>query len=157
MTWAKYGVEFCDELADLGLSDAAARTHFEAIGYIYRTENTDLRIPARSLRRFAGSPDFEAAAKELTAEGCWRDDGDAYVIVHHADVVRQSLAAQRDRREQEKIRQRRKRAKDQADKPDSVTVNVTRDVRATQTDRHTSLGRRRSPGETAHERDGFSA
>jgi hypothetical protein len=139
MTWAKYGVEFFDELADLDLSDAAVRTHAEAVHYAYRTENADLRIPVRSLRRFAGSSEREVAAKELVAAGLWRCEGDAYVIVHHADVIRQSIAAQQKHRETEKARLRRKRAKDGADVSADVGTNVGANVRATQTDRQTPV------------------
>jgi hypothetical protein len=65
MTWAKYGSEYSDEIANAGLTDAAYRTHTEAIGWLYRIEDLKLRIPKHLLRRFAGSADYDTAVKEL--------------------------------------------------------------------------------------------
>lgn len=134
VTWNKHGTEFYDECADAGLSDAAFRTHVEAIGWIYRVERPDMRIPKHLLRRFAGSDQWEIAAKDLAEVGFWQDDGDAYVIVHHRDVVRESIAAQVKHREQARIRQQRKRKRDARVTRD-VDRDVTRDVSETQTDR----------------------
>lgn len=102
MTWSKYGSEFWDDLADAGLSDAAARTHAEGIGWLYRIERTDLRIPKQLVRRFAGSTRWAEAAQELVVTGLWVDTGDAYSVVHHADVIRASIGAQRRKRERDK-------------------------------------------------------
>lgn len=102
MTWSKYGAEFWDDLANVGLSDAAARTHAEGIGWIYRVERTDLCIPKHLVRRFAGSTEWEVAVVDLVAAGLWQDCGDAYVVVHHGDVIRASIAAQRKKRERDK-------------------------------------------------------
>jgi len=113
-----------------GLSDAAARTHFEALLYLYEIESTDLRLPSRIVPTFAGSADYEVGVRELVEVGYWRQDGDGYEVLHHSDVYRQSLAAQLSHREAEKQRQRRKRAKRRSD----VGANVGADVRATQTD-----------------------
>src|SRR5918998_2982553 len=74
MTWCKFGTEFFDDLANAGLSDAAVRTHAEAISWIYRVEQTDLRIPKHLVRRFAGSEAWEVAVKDLVAAEFWRDD-----------------------------------------------------------------------------------
>ncbi len=38
MTWAKFGTEFPDECAHQGMSDAAYRTHSEALIYLHRVE-----------------------------------------------------------------------------------------------------------------------
>ena len=135
MTWAKYGVEFFDQCADFGLSDAAVRTHTEALHYLYRLELMEMRIAKHLVRRFAGSADWEQATKDLVAIGFWRDDGDAYVVEHHGDVFRQSLFAQLKHRGDERNRQRRKRAKDERDVGPNVGANVT----PTQTDRHTDI------------------
>jgi hypothetical protein len=152
MTWAKYGVEFFDQCAEAGLSDAAVRTHVEALHYLYRLEAMDMRLVKHLVRRFAGSADWEQATKELVAAEFWHDVGDAYVVVHHEDVFRQSLAAQLKKREVEKERQRRNRAKDSAARPDesargpdepavggpvgtNVGDGVGTNVRPTQTDR----------------------
>ncbi|MGH3482282.1 MAG: hypothetical protein ACRDPQ_03520 [Nocardioidaceae bacterium] len=126
MTYSKLGSEFFDECADAGLSDAAVRTHAEAVTWIYRIERTDMRIKKHLVRRFAGSEGAEVAVKDLVAAGFWRDDGDAWVLEHHRDVVAQSLAAQVKHRHQERERMRRKRAKKRAD--------VGTNVGATQTD-----------------------
>ncbi|TDW87270.1 hypothetical protein EV137_5343 [Kribbella pratensis] len=143
MTWAKYGVEFFDQCADFGLSDAAVRTHTEALHYLYRLEEMEMRIAKHLLRRFAGSADWEQAAKDLVAHGFWRDEGDAYVVEHHGDVFRSSLATQLKHRDTERERQRRKRAKDERDvatnNGPNVATNDQPNVRPTQTDRHTDL------------------
>lgn len=102
MTWAKYGAEFWDDCANAELSDAAARTHAEAIGWVSRIERTDLHIPKHLMRRFAGSPQWDVGVHDLVAAGFWQDSGDAYVVVHHADVIRASIAAQRRKRERDK-------------------------------------------------------
>lgn len=135
MTWAKFGVEFFDQLADAGLSDAAVRTHTEALHYLYRLEDMDMRIAKHLVRRFAGSAEWEQATKDLVAAKLWRDDGDAFVVEHHAEVFRSSLAVQLKHRDTERERQRRKRARDGAD----VGPNVGSNVGATQTDRHTDI------------------
>jgi hypothetical protein len=44
VTWVKLGDEFFDDCADAGLSDAAVRTHAEAIGFLYRLESKGLEI-----------------------------------------------------------------------------------------------------------------
>jgi hypothetical protein len=143
MTWAKYGVEFFDQCADFGLTDAAVRTHTEALHYLYRLEDMEMRIAKHLLRRFAGSPDWEQAAKDLVACGFWRDEGDAYVVEHHGDVFRQSLFVQLKHRGDERERQRRKRAKEERDvatnNHPNVGPNDHPNVTPTQTDRHTDL------------------
>ncbi len=131
MTWAKFGVEFRCQLLMADLSDAAARTHFEALMWLYEIESGDVRIPRRLVRNVCGSAAPETGARELVAAGFWREDGDAYVVEHHADVYRASLAAQLLHRETEKDRQRRKRRSD-------VGTNVGANVRATQTDKQTA-------------------
>jgi uncharacterized protein YdaU (DUF1376 family) len=139
MTWAKYGVEYFDQCAEFGLSDAAVRTHSEALHYLYRLEDMEMRLAKHLLRRFAGSADWEQAAKDLVAHGFWRDEGDAYVVEHHGDVFRSSLAAQLKHRGDERERQRRKRAKDERDVATNNGPNVGTNVTPTQTDRHTDL------------------
>lgn len=136
MTWAKYGAEFWDDCANAGLSDAAARTHAEAIGWLYRIERTDLRIPTQLVRRFAGSPDWETAVKDLVAVRFWRDNGDAYVVEHHAEVILASIAAQRRKRDRDKRSQRAHRQRntdtdvsgDVSDYADRQTVKTSQDV-----------------------------
>ena len=139
MTWCKFGTEFFDDLANAGLSDAAVRTHAEAISWIYRVEQTDLRIPKHLVRRFAGSEAWEVAVKDLVAAEFWRDDGDGYVVIHHADVIRASIYAQRKKRERDKRSQQAHR--DRAAKPD-VSADADANVSAyadSQTDKQAAM------------------
>ena len=127
MTWQKLGMEFWDECADAALSDAAVRTHGEAIGYVYSQENFDMTVKKSTMRRWAGSDQAEQAAAELVAKGFWTDGKTEWTVVHHANVVRQSLTAQAKKREDDRDRQRKKRS--------NVGTDVGSDVHATQTDR----------------------
>jgi len=150
MTWSKYGSEYSDELANSGVSDAAYRTHTEAIGWLYRVEDLKLRIPKHLVRRFAGSEEHEAAAKELADLGIWRDHGDTWEIIHHAEVIRSSVQAQRQKRDRDKRAQsaRRKRVSGAAE-AGPVSGDVSADVAtasaddsaATQTVRQTAIHR----------------
>ncbi|HLM22218.1 MAG TPA: hypothetical protein VK390_11930 [Propionibacteriaceae bacterium] len=129
MTWTKLGTEFFDDCAEAVLSDAAVRTHAEAIGYLYGQENFDLTLKKSTMRRWAGSDCPEEAALELVAAGMWTDGKAEWTVVHHADVIRQSLTAQLKKREDDKARARKKRG--------YVGSDVGSDVHATQTDRQT--------------------
>ena len=131
MTWTKLGSEYSDEIAAAGLSDSAYRTHTEAIGWCYHLEDTKLRIPKHLVRRFAGSDCYETAAKELAEAGYWRDLGDAWEIRHHADVIRQSIQAQRQKRDRDKRAQQARRNRASASPgPRSVSGGVSADVSA---------------------------
>ena len=77
MTWTKLGDEFSDEARDL--NDAEHRTHIDALGWSNR-RGLDLLIPKRDLRRFANSPDAEAAVVGLIAKGWWTDRGDCWYV-----------------------------------------------------------------------------
>jgi len=141
VTWAKFGDQYSDDIAKAGLSDAAYRTHTEAIGWLYRVEDTGLRIPKTIVRRFAGSDGYETAIRELLLAGFWREDGREYVVEHHAEVIRQSLAAQLLKRETERNRLRRKRRAPGPESPDvsaNVGTNADANVRPTQPTIHTS-------------------
>lgn len=148
MTWAKFGAEYSDEIAHAGLSDAAYRTHTEAIGYVYRVEDLRLRIPKNLIRRFAGSEGYDLAVKELGEAGFWRDHGEYWEIVHHADVIRGGIIAQQQKRARDKNaqRSRRQRLAETSD-PAGVSGDVSADVSAesaaesaqTQTDRQTAF------------------
>lgn len=148
MTWAKTGVEFPDQCADANLSDAAYRTHHEVISYLYRIDREDvgdLAIPRSMVRRIAGSDDHERAVKELVACGFWHDAGDRYRLVHHGDIVKQSLMAQRLKRQRDKAaqqtwRERNKKAA-QSDVSDDVIADPPSDV-SDYTDRQPSNHRR---------------
>jgi hypothetical protein len=126
MTWAKYGAEYNDELANAGVSDAAYRTHSEGIAWLYLIEASRLRIPKNLVRRFAGSPDYELAIKELVDIGYWRDRNDAWEIIHHAGVIRQSIEAQKQLRERNKRAQKAHRTR--TAKPPPVSGDVSADI-----------------------------
>ena len=134
MTWAKFGTEFFEELMLAGVSDAAARTHAEAIAWVYRTgelaEQVTMAVPKRLLPKIAGTAEPDLAAEELRDAGLWREAGGCWVIVHHADVVRQSIAAQRAKRERDRKAQNRHRTRAGVSADVSAPVN--------QTDRQTS-------------------
>jgi hypothetical protein len=122
VTWSKFGAEFNSECALAGLSDAAYRTHCEAIGWLYEVEDLTCRIPKRLLRRFASSNDTDAAIEQLTAIGFWKDAGAVWIVLHHAAVIRQSIAAQQDKRSRDAKAQHRHRGK--------VSADVSADVSA---------------------------
>lgn len=136
MTWAKYGTEFYDQLAESSirddLNDAAQLTHTQAIHHIYSTERMDLTFKKRNLLRFASSPMAEEAAAELVRVGLWKDHGDTYEVVHHADVIRQSLAAQQKKRANDKRRQRDNRAQAKGNVRADIANDVANGVAATQ-------------------------
>jgi hypothetical protein len=135
VTWAKFGTEFRAQMIMAGLPDAAVRTHYDALVWLYEIESADMRIPKPALRMVTGTADPDRAAGDLGAVGFWRDDGDSWTVLHHADVFRQSLAAQLAHREKEKFRQRRKRGSGANSVGANVGANVRANVRATQTDR----------------------
>ena len=102
MTWTKTGSEFPDDAYNVELSDAAYRTHHEAITYLYKIERTDCFIRTDEVRRFAGSPHAEMAVTELVNLGWWRIQGQGYEVAHHADVIRRSIVAQQKKLERDK-------------------------------------------------------
>jgi hypothetical protein len=129
VTWAKFGAEYADELANAQVSDAGFRLHTEGLMFLYRVEAPRMRIPKTVVRRFAGSPDYETAIKELLALGLWKDRGDAWEVVHSAEVVRQSLAAQRGKRDRDKAAQREHRKREKAARKDrGVSADVGAEV-----------------------------
>lgn len=146
MTWTKLGTEFFDQLVDMDfpddLDDACQLTHAQAIHYCYSVENMNLRFKKSTLPRFASSSRAELAAHALVKAGAWADHGKDYELIHHADVIRQSIAVQQRKRTTEKERMRRRR---QGDPTTDVVPNVGSNVGAnvgydgapTQTDRQT--------------------
>lgn len=121
MTWTKLGTEFFDQLVDADFSadldDACQLTHAQAIHYLYSVESYALTFKKKILRRFATSARAEIAAVELVRCGVWEDAGDSYKVVHHENVIRQSLAAQSKKLEGDRARQARKRARDREGVP----------------------------------------
>jgi hypothetical protein len=106
--WAKFGTEYRGQLMKAGLSDAAARTHTDALMWLYEIESPNLLIPKHLLKTITLA-DCELAAKELVTARFWRDRPDAWEVLHHADVYRSSRAAQAKHRAEERDRQRAKR------------------------------------------------
>ncbi|MCW2736103.1 hypothetical protein [Nocardioides sp.] len=121
MTWTKTGDEFADDCANVDLSDAAYRTHHEAISWLYRVERIDCRVPTRLVPRFAGSPHVELAIQELVNHGWWRINQQDYEIVHHSDVIRSSIVAQQNNRAKNKRNQAAYRARAKPSVSDDVT------------------------------------
>ncbi|MGX6397562.1 hypothetical protein [Rothia kristinae] len=116
MTWAKYGAEFYAQMLDADfrsdLDDACQLTHGQVIHYLYMVESETMTIRKRVLPRVASSPKAMEAADELVRHGFWEDNGTSFTVVHHADVIRRSLADQARIREGNKVRQARRRAKE---------------------------------------------
>jgi hypothetical protein len=111
MAWADYGTEFSGECVAAALSDAAYRTHREAIDWLYLAEQPSCRIPKNIVLHLPGNSRRRAVA-ELLAAGFWKDHGDCFEVVHHAEVIRDSLirqagARERNRRSQAALRARR--------------------------------------------------
>lgn len=133
MTWTKFGDEFFDDCANAELSDAAVRTHGEAIGWLYRIESDDLVLKRPMLRRFAGTARSGDAMTELVTAGFWTACAEGWRLAHHANVVRQSLAAQQKKRTRDLSAQHAKR---QRDRVEVVSADVSADVSG-DTDRQT--------------------
>ena len=166
MTWTKFGTEFRDECAEAALSDAAFRTHVEAIMYLFGIESMDMRIQRRLVRKWAGSDHYQAAVDELVARGFWIVDGDDWRVVHHEDVFRQSLGYQLRERDRAKKAMGKKRAAGaEADQPaasvtpsvtPSVTQSVTRNEMRTQSVSQTYRQSSTEEGEVQDERTDFT-
>lgn len=77
MTWSKFGEEFGD--AARGLSDAAFRTHVEAIMWSNR-RLLDLVITPTDVRRFAETLHPEKAVDELVDTGWWQKTPEGWFI-----------------------------------------------------------------------------
>lgn len=86
MTWTKLSDDYSDDT--WRLSDAAFRLHTEALVWNNR-KLLDCLIPKDDLRRFAKNP---GPVQELLAAGFWQDLGDNYLIIHHAQYQRDSIA-----------------------------------------------------------------
>ncbi len=82
MSWTKLSDDFADDCWQL--SDRAFRLHVEGLTWSNR-KLLDLRLPKADVRRFAKHAD---AVAELVETGWWSDDGDAYVVRHHAQYQR---------------------------------------------------------------------
>jgi len=139
VTWTKLGDEFSDECANTGLSDSAYRTHVEAIAWLYRVERMDLQIPKHLLRRFVGSEEWASAVETLVSLDYWKDRGVVYEVVHHADVIRSSIAAQQNKRSRDKKAQTAARRRSGGPtEQDNVSADPSDDVSA-DADRQTDI------------------
>ena len=58
MTYAKFGSEFPEKLAADGISDAAWRTHAEAIMWVYHVEAWDRALPIPGVHPSEGDNDM---------------------------------------------------------------------------------------------------
>jgi len=109
VTWTKLSDDYSDDCREL--SDAAFRTHTEALIWIMRRE-TGGYIDANEIRRFAESPHASVAVDELVATGWWSIERQGYRVHHHMehqpepDLIARRRAATADRVK----RHRRKKA-----------------------------------------------
>jgi hypothetical protein len=76
--------------------------------------------------------------RELVNAGFWRGTRNGWALVHHADVMRQSLAAQQAKRDRDKNAQKAKRGRDSGS---PISGDVSADVAATQTNKQPSISR----------------
>ena len=100
MIWPSFGEEFSEECAKL--PDAAWRLHVEAILWIYRTEQTGLRVPRHVALRLGGR-NYTRSAGRLVTEGFWKPNGDGWEVIHHAPVIREAFRLATERRIRNKI------------------------------------------------------
>lgn len=122
MTWTKLSDDFADECSSL--SDAAFRTHVEALIWTMRRE-TGGCITMRDVRRFAESPHAEMAVAELVACGWWSIDGQGYLVHHHMEHQPEpDLIAKRRQDTAERVRKHRRKRAGLAE--ESVLLSATR-------------------------------
>jgi len=136
MTWTKTGSEFPDDAFNVELSDAAYRTHHEAITYLFKLERTDCYIRTDEVRRFAGSPHTDMAVTDLVSQGWWQVKGQGYEVVHNGDNIRSGIAAQQSKRARDKEAQAAARKRKKGRKPvTDVSADISADTDS-QTNRH---------------------
>lgn len=73
MVWLKLSDDFTDRLARTGVSDAAFRTHIEALSWTMRYESGGA-IDEIDIKRFADSEQAPAAIQELVDKDIWRKE-----------------------------------------------------------------------------------
>jgi len=109
VTWTKLSDDFGEQCS--GLSDAAYRTHSEALIWCMRRE-TDGLLSDRDVRRFAETADPDEAVRELLDHGFWRQTPTGFEVLHHMEHQPDSevLAARRTNDAERQTRARRKAA-----------------------------------------------
>ena len=83
MSYTLLGDEFSDDTDIAGLSDAAVRTHIDALIWS-SSRRLDLEIPKKDLPRFAFSEKREDAVVELCGVKWWLEHKDRWTVVHRA-------------------------------------------------------------------------
>jgi hypothetical protein len=145
VTWLKLSDDFAEQAARDGLTDAAFRTHVEALLWTMRRE-TGGWIWSRDIRRFAETADPEAAVIELVSLGWWHHPiadgrypeeesypGQFKLVANMDDQPEPDVIEARRRKTAERVRRhRRKQAGLHLVEPEDpecngVTERVTRD------------------------------
>ena len=129
MTWLKLSDDYADELARFGLSDAAFRTHTEALGWVMRRE-TGGRLTDRDVSRFAESREVTRAVADLCDLGLWERTPGGYLVRHHMEHQPEpDLIRRRREAGQARVRKHRRKAAGLPEDTDGngVTERVTRD------------------------------
>lgn len=127
MTWLKLSDDYADELARFDLSDAAFRTHTEALLWVMRRE-TGGHLAERDVARFADSAQADSAVNELCAHGLWERAGPDYIVRFHMEHQPdpEVLAARRASTAKRVQKHRRKQAGLATEPPgNAVTERVT--------------------------------
>ena len=134
MTWLKLSDDYGDDLARFNLSDAAFRTHTEALGWVMRRENGGC-LTERDVLRFAETEFPSVAVQELCDLGLWEKTPDGYMVRHHMEHQPEPavLAARRvaDATRQQRLRNKRAgltEVADQVDQSHGVTHGVAQRV-----------------------------
>jgi hypothetical protein len=121
VTWTKLGDEYGDDCRDL--SDAAFRTHTEALIWTMRRE-TGGHITARDVTRFAESPHAEMSVSELVNCGWWSVEGQGYRIHHHMEHQPEpDLLAKRREMTADRVRRHRRKKAGLEEDPASLTAS----------------------------------
>lgn len=109
MTWLKLSDDFSRDMAFHRVSDAAFRTHVEALNRCMFRLNEGV-IQVNELNRFLESPLWSQSVDELIDKGLWsmNEDDDSFTV-HHAMEYQRTPDQVAKEREGNKERQRRRR------------------------------------------------